>query len=435
MPEAAMHSGRLLDVAIVGGGLAGMVHLHYARRAGLDALVLEAKDGIGGLWRDLPAWQDIQISPLDWAVGDLPLAGPMQPQILANIEAWCERFGLADGISLGSPVRRAWHDGQAWNLDTPQGVVHARHLVAASGGHNTPLLPPVRRQDSRVRERHSSSLRDNGELAGRDVLVVGGGASAFDLLDQCLAHGVRQLTWVYRNTRWFIPTRQPKTVAGSVRPFARMQASGMSAAQQSAAIGADMLARYQRFGLQSIQPERPPDVLRDQIFPGRPSMLANFDRIRRVRSQVEAIDGSRITLSDGTRLEADLILWGTGYATELRWLDVSQLAAVRSVNELCTRCACIFRSIDAPDLYFPGVGLDGIGAAPWAYMLIARSIMSHIRGHARLDMEPVGHKVNHFDIVRHLAPRDPGSYPEGRGWDYYRALALNTPDDQPYPLL
>ena len=36
----------------------------------------------------------------------------MQPQILANIEAWCERFALADGIRLGSPVRRAWHDGE-----------------------------------------------------------------------------------------------------------------------------------------------------------------------------------------------------------------------------------------------------------------------------------------------------------------------------------
>ena len=430
-----MTAGRLLDVAIVGGGLAGIVHLHYARQLGLDALVLEAQDGIGGLWRELPAWQDIQISPLDWAVGDLPLAGPLQPQILANIEAWCERFALADGIRLSSPVRRAWHDGACWRLDTPQGVVRARHLVAASGGHNTPLLPPVQRQRSRVRELHSSALRDPGELSGRDVLVVGGGASAFDLLDQCLAHGAGRIVWVYRSARWFMPTRKPKAIAGSVRPFAKMQAGNMSAAQQSATIGADMDSRYQKFGIQAIRPEQPLDVLQDQLIPGRATMLAHFERIERVRGQVEAIDGALVTLSDGTRLEVELILWGTGYATDLRWLDVPALAAVRSVNQLCMRCACIFRSIDAPDLYFPGVGLDGIGAAPWAYMLIARSIMSHIRGDARLDMTPVGHKVNHFDIARHLAPRDPGSYPAGRGWDWYRALALDTPDDHPYPLL
>ncbi|HZT56109.1 MAG TPA: NAD(P)-binding protein, partial [Burkholderiaceae bacterium] len=54
------------DVAIVGGGLAGVVALAYARRAGLDAVVLERQARVGGLWRDLPAWQDIQISAADW---------------------------------------------------------------------------------------------------------------------------------------------------------------------------------------------------------------------------------------------------------------------------------------------------------------------------------------------------------------------------------
>jgi cation diffusion facilitator CzcD-associated flavoprotein CzcO len=102
-----MPNDRLLDVAIVGAGIAGVIHLHYARRAGLDAVVLEAQDGVGGLWRQLPAWQDIQIGTADWALGDIPLAGPMQPQILDNIEAWVTRFNLADGIKLNTPVRKA----------------------------------------------------------------------------------------------------------------------------------------------------------------------------------------------------------------------------------------------------------------------------------------------------------------------------------------
>jgi Pyridine nucleotide-disulphide oxidoreductase len=430
-----MPADRLLDVAIVGAGIAGVMHLHYARRAGLDAVAFEACAGIGGLWRELPAWQDIQLSTADWAIGDLPLAGPLAPQILDNIQAWVDRFALHDGIRLNNPVLHARHDGQAWVLDTPQGPVRARHLVAASGGHNTPLIPPVQRSDSRVSEWHASALHQPQALAGRDVVVVGGGASAFDVMDQCLEHGARRIVWVYRGLRWFLPTTRPKAVAGSVRPFAKMQVGGISAAQQSALLGADMVARYAKFGLQAIQPARPVDVLHDQLFPGRPRMIQNFSRIERHAATVQAIEGSRITLSEGTRLDADVILWGTGYATDLRYFDDPRLAAIGSVNELCARCACIFRSIDAPDLYFPGVGLDGIGAAPWAYMLIARSIMSHIRGTARLDRVQAGHKINHFEIVRHLISRDPGSYPEGRGWDFYRDIALSTPDDQPYPLL
>jgi hypothetical protein len=425
----------MLDVAIVGAGIAGLIHLHYAREAGLRAQVLEAKPALGGLWRELPAWQDIQLSPADWAVGDLPLAGPQAPQIVDNIRAWADRFALHDGIVYDSPVSDAHHDGTCWVLRTPQGEVRARHLVAASGGHNTPLAPDVPRRDSRVPEWHAAALREPEALAGRDAMVVGGGASAFDLLDQCLVRGARRIVWVYRGLRWFMPTTRPKAIAGSVRPFAKLQAQGMSAAQISAMLGADMAARYAKFGLQAIQPDRPVDVWHDQLFPGRPRMIEQFARLQRHPGTVQAIEGGRVLLSDGSRHEVDVLLWGTGYGTDLRWFTDPRIAAIASVNELCARCGCIFRSLDAPDLYFPGVGLDGIGSATWAYMLLARSIMSHIRGTARLDLAAVGHKVNHFDIVRHLEPRDPGSYPPGRGWDFYRDIALNTPDDVPYPVL
>ena len=40
-----------------------------------------------------------------------------------------------------------------------------------------------------------------------------------------------------------------------------------------------------------------------------------------------------------------------------------------------------------------------------------------------------------LDIGRYLAERDPGSFPEERGWDHIRQLALNTPEDRPYPFL
>ncbi len=429
-----MPSERPLDLAIIGGGIAGVIHLHYARQCGLDALVLEKHDAVGGLWRDLPAWQDIQISPLDWALGELPLSGPAQPQILANIEAWVEHFALADRIRLGSPVRKARHTGSFWELDTPQGVVRARHLVAATGGHNVPLVPAVRRRKSTVRELHSSELRDPTELAGRDVLVVGGGASAFDLLDQCFEQKARRVAWVYRGLRWFSPTGKSKAVAGSLRPMAKMQASEMPVAQQNAVVQADLLARYAHFGIQAIKPERPLDLRRDQLIPGRARMLSNFGAIERYQSTVEVIDGDEVRLASGARLKVEVLLWGTGYETDLSYFDDPRIASIRSVGELRARCACIFRSLDAPDLYFPAVGLDGIGSTPWYNALIARSVMSHICGTARLDMEPLAQQVNHFDIARYLVPLDAGTYPEGRGWDFFRELALNTPDDQAYPL-
>ena len=422
------------DVAIVGGGLAGVVALAYARRAGLEAIVLESQGRVGGLWRDLPAWQDIQISPADWALGDLPLQGVTQPHILANIEAWVERFGLADGIRLNTPVQSAREDESGWELSTPQGVWRARHLVAATGAHNTPVIPPVSRAASTVLEFHSSALRDPGVLTGRSVLVVGGGASAFDLLDLCFQHGARRVIWAFRGTRWFVPTRKPKHIAGSVRGFARLQAGGMGIEQQSAAIGADMRARYEKFGLSEIMPTRDFDVRHDQLMPGRPVMLEHFGSIERHRASVVAIAGGTVSLSDGQHAEVDLLLWGTGYSVDLSYFESPAIATIRTLDALTARCGCIFRSLDAANLYFPGVGLDGIGSATWSYALLCRSIMSHIRGTARLGNGPTGHKINHFDIVDYLAPQDPASYPSDTWHAHYRDIALNTPDEQPYPI-
>ena len=174
MPRMNTHP--TLDLAIIGGGIAGLIHLHYARRAGLRVVLLERAPAVGGLWRELPAWQDIQICAVDWTVGDLPIDGPLQPQVLANIESWVSRFGLAPDIRTGCAVKLARHDGQTWVLDTStEGTVRARHLVAATGGHNKPWTPPVAR-DGSVAECHSSALREPKSLAGRRVLVVGGGA-------------------------------------------------------------------------------------------------------------------------------------------------------------------------------------------------------------------------------------------------------------------
>jgi hypothetical protein len=428
------HADKLFDVAIVGAGLAGVVALTYARRAGLEAIVLERQGRVGGLWRDLPAWQDIQISPADWALAELPLLGATQPHILANIDTWVQRFGLADGIRLNAPVRQVRASGSGWEMVTPPGRVRARHLIAATGAHNTPLIPHITRSNGDVVELHSSALRDAGLLAGKDVVVVGGGASAFDLLELCFQYGARRVVWTYRGLRWFMPTRKPKHIAGSVRGFARMQASGMTVEEQSAAIDADMRSRYEKFGLVDIMPAHAFDVQHDQLIPGRPGMLEHFASIERHRGSVESIAGSTVTLSDGHRVDADLLLWGTGYGVDLSYFESPEIASIRTLRALAARCGCIFRSLDADNLYFPSVGLDGIGAAPWAYSLLSRSIMSHIVGTAQLDNEVLGHNVNHFDIVDYLAPRDSESYPEP-GWrGHYRDIALKTPDDQPYPL-
>ena len=41
---------RSVDALVIGAGFSGLAMLHHLREAGLDTLVVEATDGIGGTW-------------------------------------------------------------------------------------------------------------------------------------------------------------------------------------------------------------------------------------------------------------------------------------------------------------------------------------------------------------------------------------------------
>jgi cation diffusion facilitator CzcD-associated flavoprotein CzcO len=233
-----------LDLVIVGGGIGGVICLKYARDAGLRTLLFERGTRVGGLWRDLPSWQDIQFRKDDWTLGDLPISDEKQPSILDNIEAWVARFKLASHIVLGTPVTRAQFREGGWQVTTDSAEYRSRWLIAAKGGHNRRVVPHVERQDSSIAEYHSSELRDPEGLRGKRVTVVGGGASAYDLLDLCFTRQASSVTWVYRSAKWMRPTRQAKYFGIDLRLLAKYQMLGLPASAVNRRINEDLRARY-----------------------------------------------------------------------------------------------------------------------------------------------------------------------------------------------
>ncbi|TGN40297.1 NAD(P)-binding domain-containing protein [Marinobacter confluentis] len=425
----------VLDLVIVGGGIGGVICLKYALDAGLKVRLLERSDRVGGLWRDLPAWQDIQFRKEDWTLGNLPLEGEGQPHILKNIEAWVERFELAPHIELNAPVIRARPSGDSWEVTTETITYRAKWLVAATGGHNRPIVPEPEREASLIREYHSSALRDPGELKGRRVTVVGGGASAYDLLDLCFAQGADRVDWVYRSTKWMRPTRRFKHLGVDVRTLSRYQMLGLPEGWIYRLLNRDLRARYAKAGINAILPERDFDIRVDQLIPGRPRMLEHFVDIERHQGEVGSLSDHTVTLSGGETFETDLLLWGTGYGVDFRYLGLEGLNQAKNLNEIGSRCYSGFLSSDAPNLFLlaPGV-LDTNTSTPWAYAHVAKSIMSQIGGHSVFVRPPRDAFTNHFDLVKLLAPQDRENYRFGTWYLKYLWLALYYPRQRPLPI-
>ena len=128
-----------------------------------------------------------------------------------------------------------------------------------------------------------------------------------------------------------------------------------------------------------------------------------------------------------------MLLWGAGYGTDLRWFDAPAIASIGSVNELCGRCGCIFRSLDAPDL-------------PLSRRRARRHRRRAVgpcwsRGRScRTSAAPRGwttcRRATRSTTSTWCATwrRDPRQLPAGARLGLPDAL-LDTPDDRPYPLL
>ena len=154
--------------------------------------MIERHGDVGGIW-DLenpgtPIYASCRLisSKKLSAFLDFPMPGeypdyPDWGQVLDYLRAFARAYGLHERIEFGREVVRAEPEAGGWavRLDGGEARRYAA-LVCANGMSWTPHLPAF--SGAFTGEiRHASTYRDKAELAGRRVLVVGGGNSGCDI--------------------------------------------------------------------------------------------------------------------------------------------------------------------------------------------------------------------------------------------------------------
>lgn len=412
------------DAVVIGAGLCGIIFMAYARENGLRCVALEKQGDVGGLWNELPSWQDLQNRRQDIAIDGVPLEGVDQPAVHSYAREWVRRFGLEPYIRLGCEVTGvSWTDGR-WTIDTKQGdVLRTDFLIVASGVQNRPWRPTVERTDSTIQEKHSSDLQRPESLADQRVTVVGGGASSQDLVELALDHGAKDVHWVFRNqVKWFLPTRKPKQRAW---PNLRELALGQSihgTAAASALMRWLLKFRYERFGIAELAPKEPFQFDKHQLIPGRAFLLQNLKAILFHRAEIRSMHGRELTLTNGEHFETDQVLWATGYRMDLRYLDLPEYRHIRTVAELFPKLGSLVRSLDYPNLFFVGMTLiNSTSSTPFLAAVEAKTIVSHIRGKCEIPKRTLPHHLTYWDLIHYFASFDRANYPK---WWKFKYLWL-----------
>ncbi|MGW4233059.1 FAD-dependent oxidoreductase [Streptomyces sp. NPDC004980] len=349
---------RELDVVVIGAGQAGLSAAYHLRRAGLepdrDFVVLDHAPRPGGAWQF--RWPSLTYGKVHGmhALPGMELTGaddsrPSSAVIGEYFDAYERRFGLR----VHRPVEvSAVREGEAGRLlvETSEGTYAARALISATGTWDRPFWPRYPGQDTfRGRQLHTANYLGPGEFADRRVVVVGGGASGTQHL--------MEIAEVAAATYWV--TRRPPVFREG--PFGEEQGRAAVA----------MVEERVRRGL-------PP-----QSVVSVTGLPVN-DAIRRAREEgvldrlpmFERITPDGVVWADGRTVEADVILWATGFRAAVDHLAPLKLrepgGGIRVENTRAVRDARVHLVGYGPSASTIGANRAGRAAV--------RSIMGLLKG-------------------------------------------------------
>lgn len=352
-------------VAIIGGGVAGLQTARALRAAGLEPVVFEKAARVGGVWCSNYAGFGIQVPTTLYSFPGFPWgsrAAPGEYASGAKVQSYIEDYVAAnalaplvrtstrvDALSPHGGGRQGWsvrstHDGGG--VSTTEEFDFA---VIATGLYSSPAIPSFPGAGAFPgRVVHSTAFDDAAVVAasGKRVVVIGGAKSAIDCVLAASTGGARTATLVYRAPHW----GTPQLIAGLI-PFQWVFLSRFGQGLVSAFKGpwptapravhaahaalsvvmrpvfavVEALFAFQLGQRGPLLPDA--DVVAD-FYAGAHVLSSEFKAARAsgavtaVRGAVACLTPRGVALADGTELEADVVVCGTGFKREYAFLSL-----------------------------------------------------------------------------------------------------------------
>ena len=208
----------------------------YMIEEGLTVVALEKRSDVGGLWcfSEDPSTVTVMRSTKTTSssfvteISDFPMPEeigefPKHDDILRYLKAYCDTFKLWPHIYLDHAVKEATkNDNLWWRVECKNGqVFKSKFLIVSTGGTQLPnrVLEHTILQDFEGEIRHSAELKSFvSEHKGKRVMLIGGGETASDVVEEWCDHVDRLIWSIPRGMHFFrkfakiLPHRQPQAL-------------------------------------------------------------------------------------------------------------------------------------------------------------------------------------------------------------------------------
>ena len=345
-----------MDVCIIGAGWSGIYACKFALENGMNPIVLEKREDIGGVWnysdhQDTTTVMKSTISSssrivteasdffMDESVGEFM----HHDEIIKYLRDYIKNFELASYLNLGCWVQAIEKAGGKWYVSYQQSGVEKElsvdKIAVCAGLHNKQrdIGEPISRFSGTVQ--HSGSVKEirPTDFSGEDhVIVYGGGETASDLVD-LLVKTPAKVTWAIRGGQHFLRKTpfQQRTGDGefdkhdfALDLLASPLINGISSMSRNAPgrrYIADWLStgsafKYQGHGVKAWQNEHK----YAQTFFNKNGHTVDHIHSGRVSAENEIVDvqGNEVTFKSGTRGDFNHIICCFGYQFHCPFLPV-----------------------------------------------------------------------------------------------------------------
>ncbi len=286
---------------MIGAGQAGLSSAYHLKRRGLEPhrgfVVLDHAPEPGGAWQH--RWPSLTLSTVN-RIHDLPgmpfaeALDTDEPEVPAReavpkyFAAYEERFELP--VYRPIDVIVVCPREERFRIETDRVDFSARGIINATGTWEAPYIPEYPGQDRfRGEQLHTKDYSTADAFEGKHVVIVGGGISAIQLLDEISR--VTSTTWV---------TRRP--------PDFREGPFDEEAGRRAVAIVEDRVRRG----------EPPASVVSVTGLPVTPEIKAMRKRgVLERHPMFSEIEEDGVRWADGRFQQANVILWCTGFRSAL----------------------------------------------------------------------------------------------------------------------
>jgi 4-hydroxyacetophenone monooxygenase len=206
-------------VLVIGAGESGLLAGYRLAQAGVDFLIVDKNDDVGGTWYEntYPGCRvDNPNHNYSYSFAqrhDWPYHYSTQPVLHGYLSDCADVFGVRDRVRLRTELLSAtWSDeARTWRVvvRTAGGgeeTLEAHAVVSAVGQLNRPNYPDIPGVGTFAGPAfHSARWDASVELAGKRVAVIGTGASAMQIIPE-IAPEASELVVFQRTPAWLVPT-------------------------------------------------------------------------------------------------------------------------------------------------------------------------------------------------------------------------------------